>query len=67
MTVKDARKRRKLTQAALASRVRAQQSTISKIERGDVRPADMTWGLVYGISSALGYRPETLFPVDVVK
>jgi transcriptional regulator with XRE-family HTH domain len=67
MTVKEARKRRKLTQTALALQVKTQQSTISKIERREVNPADMTWGLVHGISSALGYRPETLFPVEAGK
>lgn len=67
MTVKEARIRRKLSQTALAEKVNTQQSTISKIERGAVRPADMTWGLVGGISFALGYRPETLFPLEVGK
>lgn len=52
------RKKRRLTQAQLAAMVGADQSQISKIERGDEA---VSLGRIYEIAAALNVSPAELF------
>jgi DNA-binding XRE family transcriptional regulator len=56
----DARKNEKITQQELASRIHADKSYISKIEKGVVEPSV---GTFYRIIDALGLRVEIVKPV----
>jgi transcriptional regulator with XRE-family HTH domain len=61
MTLREARKRRGLTQVELADLSGVEQTQISRIEKGRVgRPR---WETVAKLSRALNYRPEAIFPV----
>jgi transcriptional regulator with XRE-family HTH domain len=55
--IHDARKREKVTQAELASRIGVGKSYISKIENGDIEPGA---GTFYRIIDALGLRFELI-------
>lgn len=56
------RKQQGLTQEQLAEKSGVDQTTISRLERGDIkRPR---WEVVASIAQALKVKPEKLFPVD---
>ncbi|MDP7477648.1 MAG: helix-turn-helix transcriptional regulator [Vicinamibacterales bacterium] len=59
--VKARRKEAKLTQAALAKKIRVQQSEISRIERGWIPPVKLRQRL----SKALGVPEVELFGAEV--
>jgi DNA-binding XRE family transcriptional regulator len=56
------RKQRELTQEQLAEKSGVDQTTISRLERGDIkRPR---WEVVANLAKALGVKPEKLFPTN---
>jgi DNA-binding XRE family transcriptional regulator len=59
LCLRDARRRRGLSQGTLASAVDVSQQTISKIEAGRICPHD---GLKVRLAQALDVPPEALFP-----
>lgn len=61
MALREARKRRRLTQDALAALSGVEQATISRIEAGLAQP---TWETAWRLSRALGVRPEVAFPIQ---
>ncbi|GHT09475.1 transcriptional regulator [Bacteroidia bacterium] len=58
--IHDARKEEKITQQELASRINADKSYISKIEKGVIEPSV---GTFYRIIDALGMRIDIVKPV----
>jgi DNA-binding XRE family transcriptional regulator len=58
--IHDARKEEKITQQELASRINADKSYISKIEKGIVEPSV---GTFYRIIDALGLRVDIVRPI----
>lgn len=64
MTLREARKRRKLTQEQLAAISGVDQTTISNLERGAVQSP--TWDTVAKLCAALDIdNPQRVFPVDM--
>lgn len=59
LAIKDARKKKKLTQQSLAKKARLPQSHISRLESGEYTPTDVT---VERIAVALGVTPDLLDP-----
>lgn len=58
MTVRAARKRMQLTQVVLAKRAGIEQSTVSKLERGQVRQP--SFAIIAAIAEALCIDPRAL-------
>lgn len=62
MTLKEARRRKGLTQVELSTLSGVTQTAISALEVG--RSHSPTWETVAKLSKALRVKPEVLFPVD---
>ena len=60
MTLREARKRRRLTQDELAVKSGISQSAISTIERGYIQSPE--WKTVAALCRALRVKPEDVFP-----
>lgn len=65
MTLKEARERKRLTQAQLAEAAGINQGTISLLELG--RTTSPSWDVVAKLSRVLGVKPDALFPVEIGK
>lgn len=65
MTLREVRKRRRLSQQRLAALSGVSQQSISALEQ--IPPAQApSWDTAFRISRALHVRPETVFPVPAV-
>jgi transcriptional regulator with XRE-family HTH domain len=60
--LRKARKRKQLSQVALAAKIGTTQAHISALERGDV--GKPSWDTVGKLAKVLDVRPEQLFPID---
>ena len=65
MTLREARRKRGLTQDELADKSGVTQAAISSIERGQVQSP--SWDTVSKLCAVLRMKPDDVFPVDLHK